>query len=73
MTGGTCAGSTTGTVTAFDERVGLGEITAGDGTVVRFHCVSIADGTRTIDVDTVVEFVPLPKLGRYEADDIRPH
>jgi cold shock CspA family protein len=61
-----------GTVTAFDEHVGLGEITADDGTVVAFQCVVIADGTRTIDVGTAVTFELIPKLGRYEAAAIRP-
>jgi cold shock CspA family protein len=65
----------TGTVTAFDEQVGLGEITADgpDGaTVIAFQCIAIADGTRRIDVGTPVSFELLPKLGRYEATAIRP-
>ncbi len=57
----------TGTVTAFDEHVGLGEITADDGATVSFQCIGIADGTRTIAVDTPVTFALIPKLGRYEA------
>jgi cold shock CspA family protein len=64
-------------VTAFDEARGLGEVTADDGTVeggtvFPFHCVSIADGTRTIQVGATVSFAPLLKLGRREAADIRP-
>lgn len=63
-----------GSVTAFDEARGLGEVTDGgeDGVVFAFHCVSIADGTRTIQVGTTVTFAPLLKLGRREAADIRP-
>jgi cold shock CspA family protein len=59
-----------GTVTSFDKRVGLGEITALEGTVVPFHCIAIADGTRDIRLGTAVEFELLPKLGRYEANHI---
>jgi hypothetical protein len=61
-----------GTVTAFDQQVGLGEVTDTVGTVWPFHCIAIADGSRTIDVGTAVTFASLPKLGRYEATDIRP-
>ena len=61
-----------GTVTRFDDATGLGEIhAADDGRRIRFHCVGIADGTRTIAVGTAVEFELLPKLGRYEATEIR--
>ena len=57
-----------GTVTAFDEHRGLGEITADDGTVYPFHCTVIADGTRTIAVATAVEFdIIAGHLGRWEA------
>jgi len=59
-----------GTVTSFDEQVGLGEITADDGSIVAFQCIVIADGTRRIDVGAAVTFEPLPKLGRYEAGDV---
>ena len=62
----------TGTVTAFDADVGWGELTAADGTVLGFHCIAIADGTRRIDVGAVVAFDLLPKLGRYEATALRP-
>jgi cold shock CspA family protein len=61
----------TGTVTAFDEDAGLGVIRAADGAELPFHCVEIADGTRTIDVDTDVLFRRLPKLGRIEAALVR--
>lgn len=61
-----------GTLAAFDEAVGLGVIEAEDGRRIEFHCVAIADGSRTIAVGTPVEFELLPKLGRYEATAIRP-
>ena len=60
-----------GRVSEFDEPAGLGVITAADGVDYPFHCVEIADGTRTIDVGIEVEFEPLRKLGRVEAAAIR--
>jgi cold shock CspA family protein len=63
----------TGTVSAFSEDRGLGEITADDATVYPFHCTMIADGTRTIAVGTRVQFEILPgPLGRWEAAAITP-
>jgi CspA family cold shock protein len=59
-------------VTEFDEQVGLGVITDACGTTYAFHCVEIADGSRTIDVGAAVEFDLLPKLGRIEACLIAP-
>jgi len=56
-----------GTVVAFDAAVGLGEVQRADGTVFPFHCIELADGTRTIEVGTPVTFGLLCKLGRYEA------
>ncbi len=57
-----------GTVRAFDDRRGLGEIAADDGTVYPFHCTVIADGSRVIPVGAVVEFERVPgHLGRWEA------
>lgn len=61
-----------GTVTAFDREVGLGEVTDEHATIWPFHCIAIADGTRTIDLGAQVTFDVLPKLGRWEATDIRP-
>jgi cold shock CspA family protein len=61
-----------GTVTSFDREVGLGEITTPDRTVVPFHCIAIADGSRDIATGTEVRFDLLPKLGRYEATSIQP-
>jgi cold shock CspA family protein len=63
----------TGTVTAFDDPRGLGEVTADDGTVLPFHCTSIADGSRTIEVGTAVRFEVRAGLpGRWEAAAITP-
>ena len=61
-----------GTVAAFDDASGLGEIDAADGRRLPFHCIAVADGSRTIAVGTAVEFDLVPKLGRWEAADIRP-
>jgi len=63
----------TGRVTAFDAHVGLGEVTPDDGGPnLMFHCVEIADGTRTIEVGAAVDYRPTLKLGRVEAFDLRP-
>ena len=61
-----------GRVTDFDEHVGLGHVTADDGTEHLFHCVEIADGSRRIDVGAEVTFELLRKFGRDEAGDVRP-
>ena len=62
-----------GTVTAFDEHRGIGELTADDGATYPFHCTAIADGTRTIAVGAAVEFaVVAGHLGRWEAAAIEP-
>jgi len=60
-----------GTVVRFDVQSGLGEVAGADGTAYPFHCIEIADGSRDIAVGTGVDFALLPKLGRYEAADIR--
>jgi cold shock CspA family protein len=63
----------TGSVSAFDQRVGLGEVTADDSTVYPFHCTVIADGSRTIDVGAKVEFdVVAGRLGQWEAAAVTP-
>lgn len=61
----------TGTVTAFDESLGLGTITSEDGSEHLFHCIEIADGSRSIAVGAAVLFDLLAKFGRYEAAHIR--
>jgi cold shock CspA family protein len=61
----------TGTVTDFDERVGLGIVTDARGDVFPFHCTAIADGTRTITVGTAVAFrVVAGRTGRWEAGSL---
>ena len=64
----------TGNVVAFDEHKGYGTVrTDGDGREYFFHCTQIADGSRTIPVDTAVTFEVRPgHLGRWEAEGIRP-
>ncbi len=62
----------TGVVTEFDADRGLGVVTASDGATYLFHCVAIADGSRTIDVGKAVTFEALAKFGRHEATAIRP-
>ena len=59
-----------GTVVRFDVEL-PGSVRWPSGTNFPFHCIEIADGTRDIAVGTAVDFVLLPKLGRYEAADIR--
>ena len=62
----------TGSVTSFDDYVALGEITDDQGRAWPFHCVSIADGTRTIAVGARVQFETAWRVARVEAVDIRP-
>ena len=59
-------------VVDFDEHVGLGHLVDEAGTELLFHCVEIADGTRTIPVGLQVEFDVLRKFGRDEASNVRP-
>jgi cold shock CspA family protein len=66
-------GSRSGTVTAFDEDRGLGEIAGDDGGAYPFHCTAIADGSRTIDEGAAVRFdVIAGRLGRWEAWSVTP-
>ena len=59
-----------GRVVSFDEYVGLGEIESSDGGRYPFHCIELADGSRTINPGAAVQFSVLCKLGRYEAATI---
>lgn len=61
-----------GVVESFDDAVGLGVVCAADGRQLPFHCIGIADGTRTIAAGTPVRFDLRPGLGRYEATALRP-
>ena len=57
-----------GTVADFDEHVGLGTIRAEDGRELPFHCTQLVDGTRTIEVRTLVRFdVVAGHAGKWEA------
>lgn len=60
-----------GTVVDFDEHVGLGHVVSSTGDVHLFHCVEIADGSRSIDVGAAVEFDVVRKLGALEARTVR--
>jgi CspA family cold shock protein len=62
--------ASSGVVAAFDDDIGIGTVHGDDGNDYRFHCVELADGTRTIAVGTHVEFRVLPKLGVYEAGSL---
>lgn len=66
------SGRLSGRVTQFDEFIGLGEITDSKRRVWPFHCVSIADGTRTISVGAAVSFLPAFRVARSEAVSIIP-
>ncbi len=57
------SGGGRGVVTRFDESAGLGVITGSDGTEVPFHCTTISDGTRVIELGTAVYFSIFPALG----------
>ena len=62
-----------GDVAEFDEPRGLGVIEFGPGHRIDFHCTAITDGSRHIDVGTVVAFeVSAGRLGRLEARSVRP-
>lgn len=61
-----------GTVTDFDEAAGLGMIIDSVGGTWPFHCISIADGSRKIEVGRRVTFSDGLHIGRHEAVDIRP-
>lgn len=63
----------TATVVAFDDHAGAGELEEGAGGRFPFHCVAIADGSRTIPVGAEVTFsVVAGTNGRWEAWDVRP-
>jgi cold shock CspA family protein len=61
-----------GVVTAFDADTGLGVVTGPTGAEYPFHCIEIADGSRTIEVGTEITFRLIPKLGRWEAAALAP-
>lgn len=55
-----------GVVDSFDAHRGLGYIES-QGEKYLFHCAEITDGTRTIAVNTSVNFVPVERFGIREA------
>lgn len=65
------SGSRHGSVTSFDDHVGLGVVTGADGIGHPFHCTAIADGSRAIPVGTPVSFrLVAARAGRFEARDL---
>jgi hypothetical protein len=64
--------TTQGVIEAFDERRGDGVFRSNLGEALYFHCVTIADGTRTIDVGAKADGErAVGHLGRDEIMDVR--
>lgn len=62
-----------GTVDAFDERRGDGDVLGDDGRHYYLHCIEIADGSRSIEVGRRVIFSRRPGLtGHDEAVEVQP-
>lgn len=59
-----------GHISLFDEASGLGVATSEDGINYPFHCISIADGSRTIVPGTKVSFNVAFRTKRIEAVQI---
>jgi len=60
-----------GRIEAFSDHRGDGLVLLDDGEVLYFHCVSIADGSRRVDVgDTVSARRGVGHLGHDEAFEI---
>ena len=62
--------SRSGEVVGFDAHSGLGDIRDSIGEVWPFHCLSIKDGSRAIDIGAKVEFVVRFHVARQEAFEI---
>lgn len=61
-----------GVVDSFDEQRGDGSVLSRDGRRYYFHCVNIADGSRTILVSTpVIAERSVGRLGRDEVSNVR--
>jgi CspA family cold shock protein len=60
----------TGVVVAFDDGIGRGLLRGEDGIEYGFHCLDIADGSRTIGIDTPVRARLAPRLGRWEVTEV---
>ena len=57
---------------SFDERRGDGLVVGDNASEYYLHCVEIADGSRMIEVGTVVTFTARPGLrGRDEASQVQ--
>jgi cold shock CspA family protein len=62
-----------GVIENFDQQRGWGAMRTDSGNVYEFHCVAIADGSRTIETGQSVSAVILPgRAGRWEATRIFP-
>jgi hypothetical protein len=59
-----------GQVVAFDAHAGLGDIKDQQGTVWPFHCVSLSDGSRSVEIGAHVKFTVRFHVMRDEAFDI---
>lgn len=59
-----------GTVSEFDDAVGLGLVTLPSGEEYQFHCIEIVDGTRSIAVGASVTFDLLPRFGQMQAGSL---
>jgi cold shock CspA family protein len=60
--------TTRGTVATFDEHAGHGVIRAEDGRELFFHCTQLVDGSRTVEIGTLVRFdVVAGHSGTWEA------
>jgi hypothetical protein len=59
-----------GVVVAFDAHVGLGDIKDQHGAVWPFHCVSVSDGSRSVEIGAHVKFTVRFHVRRDEAFDI---
>ena len=57
-----------GTVAEFDRDLGWGSVRIDEsGEVLGFHCLDIADGSRTIEVGVAVQCRRVGRLGHWEA------
>lgn len=60
-----------GIVVEFDRDLGWGSLRLDEsGEVLGFHCLDIADGTRTIEVGAAVQCRRVGRLGHWEATAI---